>query len=177
MKSKAILAGLASATLLTVLMPAAATANPFGNIMNSVNEVNDTVNEVNDTVNTVEQVVHTFDSLSSVLGLDTSISSSISDADPTGQVMELYGMWFASQQLSDQENIGWLITEYAANQNMSLETIADSDWFSQKTTAEQTQVADTFSKITSLLEASDQDSSRFLGYASCINAGAASCAI
>ena len=177
MKARAILTGLVSAVLLTAFAQAAATANPFGNIMNSVEEVNGTVNDVNNTVETVEQIVHTFDSLSDVLGLGSGISSSVSSADPTGQVMELYGLWFANQQSSEQANLAWLITEYAADQSLSLETVSASSWFSQKPAAEQTQVADTFSKLTSLLEASNQDSSRFLGYASCINTGVASCSI
>lgn len=177
MTSKAILAGLASATLLSVFMQSAATANPFGNIMNSVNEVNETVNEVNETVETVEQVVNTFNSLSDVLGLDTGLISSISDSDPTGQVMELYGMWFANQQSSEQANIAWLITEYATNENLSLDVVSATDWFLQKPATEQSQIADTFSKVTSLLDASNEDGNRFLGYASCINAGTASCSI
>jgi hypothetical protein len=177
MKLKVSLIGLSSAAFLTAIMPTAATAGPFGNILDSVNEVNNTVNEVNETIDTVEQAVNTFNSLSSMLGLDTGISSSISDSDPTGQIMELYGLWFVGQQSLDQENIAWLITQYAANQGTSLETIAASSWFLQKPESEQSRISDAFSKVQSLLEASDQDGSRFLGYASCINARSSDCAI
>jgi len=177
MKLKVSLIGLSSAAFLTAMMPTAATAGPFGNILDSVNEVNSTVNEVNETVNTIEQAVHTFNSLSSMLGLDTGVSSSIGDSDPTGQIMELYGIWFANQQSLDQENITWLIAQYAANQSTSLEAIAASSWFLQKPEVEQTRISDAFSKVQSLLEASSQDGNRFLGYASCISARSSDCAI
>ncbi|MEM8501988.1 MAG: hypothetical protein AAF716_02420 [Cyanobacteria bacterium P01_D01_bin.1] len=177
MKLKISLIGLSSAAFLIAATPTAAIAGPFGNILNSVDEVNSTVNEVNETVDTIEQAVHTFNSLSSMLGLDAGISSSISDSDPTGQIMELYGIWFANQQSLDRENIAWLVTEYAANRETSLEAVAASSWFLQKPTAEQTRISDAFTKVQSLLEASSQDGDRFLGYAACINAGSSDCAI
>ena len=177
MKLKTGFAGLASVTMLAVSMQAAAIANPFGNVMNSVNEVNETVNDVNDTVESVEQVVQTFDTLSNLLGMDTGFRSSISDSDPTGQIMELYGAWFTDLSSPEQAIAAQLFTEYAGNQNTSLDIISASSWFLQKPTAEQSQVSDTFGKIQGLLEATGQDSSRFLGYASCVSGGTSSCAI
>lgn len=177
MRLKVSLIGLSSAALLMAVMPTTAIAGPFGNVFDSINEVNDTVNEVNETVDTIEQAVNTFNSLSSMLGLDTGVSSSISDSDPTGQIMELYGIWFAGQQSLDQENIAWLIAQYAADQSTSLEAVAASSWFSQKPESEQTRIFDAFSKVQSLLEASSQDGDRFLGYAACVNARSSECAI
>jgi len=177
MKLKAGLAGLASAALLAASMQAAAIANPFGNVMNSVNEVNDTVNEVNSTVESVEQAVQTFNTLSNLLGMDTGFRSSISDSDPTGQIMELYGAWFTGMSSPEQAIAAQLITEYAGNQNTSMDMISASSWFLQKPAAEQSQVSETFGKIQGLLEATGQDGSRFLGYASCVSGGIGSCAI
>jgi len=177
MKLTTGLTGLAAAALLVVSGQSAAIANPFGNIMNSVNDVNETVNDVNNTINTVEQTVQTVNTLSNLLGVDSGLSSSISSSDPTGQIMELYGVWFSDLSSSEQETAAWLITQYALDQSVSLDTIATTAWFLQKSQSEQSQVADTFSKIQQLLAASDQDSSRFLGYASCLSAGMTNCLI
>lgn len=177
MKLKAGLFELASAVLLATFVQAAASANPFGNVMNSVGGVNDTINDVNNTIETVEQTVQTFNSLSNLLGMDTGFRSSISDSDLTGQVMELYGAWFTDLSSPEQAIATQLITEYAGNQNTSLDMISASSWFLQKPAAEQSQVSDTFGKIQGLLEATGLDSSRFLGYASCVSGGISSCAI
>ncbi|MEO1634747.1 MAG: hypothetical protein AAFS04_06675, partial [Cyanobacteria bacterium J06631_9] len=99
------------------------------------------------------------------------------DSDPVGQVMELYGLWFTDLPSSEQEVATWLITEYTGNEATSFAMVSASEWFLQKPESEQAQVAETFDKIQALFNATEQDSSRFLGYASCVSGGLSSCSI
>ncbi|MEO0646381.1 MAG: hypothetical protein AAFZ17_09555, partial [Cyanobacteria bacterium J06650_10] len=150
-----------------------AIANPFGGLTDAIEEVNNTV----ETVENVADTFQTITNLSETLGLSDDLNLSIGDSDPVGQVMELYGLWFTEMPSSEQEVATWLITELASNEITSLDALSSSDWFSQKPASEQSQVAETFGKIQTLFDATGQDSSRFLGYASCISDDTSNCSI
>lgn len=173
MKLTTGLRGLIAAALLTASVHTGAIANPFGGLTNSIEEVNDTV----ETVENVSDTIQTITNLSNTLGMGDDINLSIGDSDPVGQVMELYGLWFTDLPTSEQEVAAWLISEYAGNEATSFAMVSASEWFLQKPESEQAQVADTFDKIQTLFNATESDSSRFLGYASCVSGGISSCAI
>ena len=169
MKIKMGLAGLASACLL-LSFQTGASANPFGGIINTINQVNGTINSVDRTIN---GTAYTINSLRDTLGI--SGGGDADENDPTAQVMSLYESWHSDLSPTEQETVAWLVMEHARNQGVSFDTISQSDWFLQKPVAEQSQVAATFFKLQSLLDASAQDSNRFLGYAFCVNAGGGGC--
>lgn len=171
MKIKKSLAGLASAACVLVAMQSSVLANPFGGILNTINQVNGTINAVDRTIN---GTAYTINSLSETLGISGGDVGN--EDDPTAQVMSLYQTWHSGLAPAEQETVSWLVMEHARNQGVTFDTISESDWFLQKPATEQSQVAATYFKLQSLLDASAQDSNRFLGYAFCVNAGSADCA-
>ncbi|MGC1307682.1 MAG: hypothetical protein WA885_10660 [Phormidesmis sp.] len=161
-----------SATCILLSTQVSASANPFGGILDAVNQVNRTVNSVDRTINGTR---YTINSLSETLGLNSSAAGN-SD-DPTTQVLQLYQSWYKDLDASEQETVSWLVMENAKNQVVGFDTVSSSDWFLQKPAADQSQVAATFFQLQSLLDASAQDRNRFLGFAFCVNSGSESCAM
>lgn len=163
------LAGLLSASLALIAIQAPASAGGFGDLINTVNRVNNTVYSLDRTIN---GTAYTINSLSETLGLNSkSNRDSIDAEDPTGQVLQVYQLWYDGMPAADQETVSWLVMQHAQNQAVTFDTVATSDWFKQKPAAQQSQVAANFFKLQNILEATAQDRSRFLAYAFCVNGG------
>lgn len=166
------LTGLISATCVVLATQMSASANPFGELLNTVNRVNNTVYYLDRTIN---GTAYTINSLSNTLGLNLSGDNSISETDETGQVLQVYQLWYEDLSASEKENVSWLVMEHARNQAVSFDTVSSSDWFMQKPATEQSQAAATFFKLENIIEATAQDRSRFLAFAFCVNGGGTSC--
>ncbi len=166
------LTGLISATCVVLATQMSASANPFGDFLNTINRVNSTVNYLDRTIN---GTAYTVNSLSNTLGLNLGDGEDISESDETGQVLQVYQLWYEDLSASEKETVSWLVMEHARNQAVSFATVTSSDWFLQKPSAEQSQVAATFFKLENILEATAQDRSRFLAFAFCVNGGGTSC--
>lgn len=167
------LAGLLSASLALIAIQAPASAGGFGGLIDSVNN---TVNRVNNTVYSLDRTIngtaYTINSLSETLGLNASSNKdSINAEDPTGQVLQVYRLWYDGMPAADRETVSWLVMQHAQNQAVTFDTVATSDWFKQKPAAQQSQAAANFFKLQNILEATAQDRSRFLAYAFCVNGG------
>lgn len=96
---------------------------------------------------------------------------SVDADDQTGQVLQVYQVWYEDLEPADQENVSWLVMQQAQNQDVSFETISASDWFLQKPPAEQSQAASNFFKLQNITEATADESSRFYAFAFCVNGG------
>ncbi|MEL7522183.1 MAG: hypothetical protein AAGJ80_11320, partial [Cyanobacteria bacterium J06553_1] len=167
MKIKQLLTGFVSAACLlsATQMPASA---GFGDLLNTVNQVNRTVNYLDNTIN---GTAYTINSLSNTLGLNNVDSDSIDANDQTGQVLQVYQLWYEDLSPADQENVSWMVMQRAQDQDVTFETVSNSDWFLQKTPAEQSQAAANFFKLQNITEATAQEESRFLAFAFCVNGG------
>ena len=173
MKINRILTGSISAACLLAAVQVPAFAG-FGDLLNTIDRVNYTVNRLDRTIN---GTAYTVNSLSNTLGLNVS-EGDISADDPTGQVLEVYQLWYEDLPAADQETVAWLVMQKAQNQDISFETISSSSWFLQKTPAQQSQAAANFFKLQNITEAAAQEESRFLAFAFCVNGGGAeSCEI
>lgn len=162
-------AGLLSASLALVAIQAPASAGGFGDIINTINRVNNTVYSLDRTIN---GTAYTINSLSETLGLNLgSNSDSIDAEDPTGQVLQVYQLWYDGLPAADQETVSWMVMQQAQNQAVTFDTISTSDWFLQKPPAQQSQAAANFFKLQNIVEATAQDRSRFLAFAFCVNGG------
>lgn len=164
--------GLLSAACIVLAAQTSASAGPFGGLINTVNDMNRTINSVDRMIN---GTTHSINSLSDTLGLNSNQVSSVSEAESTDQVLELYEIWYTDLSPSEKETVSWLVMEHARNQSVSFETVAESDWFLQKSPEEQSQVASTFFKLQNIIDATAQDKSRFLAFAFCVNGGGTSC--
>ena len=168
MKIKTVLTGLLSATCLLAAAQVPAFAG-FGNILNTIDRVNYNVNRLDRTIN---GTAYTINSLSNTLGLDSSkTESAVTAEDSTGQVLQVYQLWYEELAPADQETVAWLVMQQAQGQNVSFETVSSSDWFLQKTPAQQSQAASNFFKLQNITEAAAQEESRFLAFACCVNGG------
>ncbi|MEN8443877.1 MAG: hypothetical protein ABG776_02570 [Cyanobacteria bacterium J06555_13] len=161
-----------SAACILAFTPISVSANPFNNILNTINGVNNTVNSIDNTINGTR---YTINSLSETLGINSDAAGG--GDDPTGQVLQLYQAWYTDLEPTEQETVSWLVLENAKGQVVTFDTVSSSDWFLQKPVEEQSQVASTFFKLQSLLDASAQDRNRFLGFAFCVNSGNEDCAM
>ena len=167
------LTGFLSATCVLLAAQVSVSANPFNGLMNAVNNVNRTVYSLDRTIN---GTAYTINSLSETLGLNLGGGTVDADeSDPTGQVLQVYQLWYEDLSASEQETVSWLVMEHARNQAVDFETVSSSDWFLQKPAAEQSQVAASFFKLQNIVEATAQDRSRFLAFAFCVNGGGAEC--
>ncbi len=147
-------------------MPASA---GFGDLLNTVNRVNRNVNYLNSTIN---GTAYTINGLSNTLGLDLGSREDAIDADDqTGQVLQVYQLWYEDLPAADQESVSWLVMQHAQDQDVTFETVSTSDWFLQKTPTEQSQAAANFFKLQDITEATAQEKSRFLAFAFCVNGG------
>ena len=168
MKIRKPLINLVSATCLLVAVQVPASAG-FGDLINTIDRVNYTVNRLDRTIN---GTAYTVNSLSNTLGLDlSSREGEISADDPTGQVLQVYQLWYEELPSADQENVSWLVMQHAQDQDVSFETVSNSEWFLQKAPAEQSQAAANFFKLQNITEATAQEKSRFLAFAFCVNGG------
>ncbi len=165
--NKALTAFVSAACLLTVSQAPASAG--FGDLLNTVNRVNRNLNYLNNTIN---GTAYTLTSLSNTLGLDLSANEGAIDADDqTGQVLQVYQLWYESLPAAEQENVSWLVMQQAQNQDVTFETVSTSDWFLQKAPTEQSQTAANFFKLQDITEATAQERSRFLAFAFCVNGG------
>lgn len=139
----------------------------FGDLLNTVDRVNNTVNRLDRTIN---GTAYTINSLSNTLGINAD-SGSINADDQTGQVLQVYQLWYEDLAAPDQENVSWMVMQHAQNQDVSFETVSNSDWFLQKTPTDQSQAAANFFKLQNITEATAQERSRFLAFAFCVNGG------
>lgn len=175
MNIKRGLAGLLSVTCVMLAAPLSASANPFGSIGNVVN----TVNEVNATIDTFEQALngspHSILSLSQTLGLDSEAANVIDAVEATQQVLQLYDIWTNGLSASELDVVSLLVTQLTSDQNLSVETLATKAWFSQKPSAEQTQITSTLLQLTDMMEATGQSEGQFLNYAACLATGSTTC--
>lgn len=168
MKIKTVLTGLLSATCLLAAAQVPASAG-FGDVLNTIDRVNYNVNRLDRTIN---GTAYTINSLSNTLGLDSSrTEGAVTADDPTGQVLQVYKLWYEELPAADQETVSWLVMQQAQNQDVSFETVSSSDWFLQKTPAQQSQAASNFFKLQNITEATAQEESRFLAFAFCVNGG------
>jgi len=168
MKIKTVLTGLVSATCLLAAAQVPASAG-FGDVLNTIDRVNYSVNRLDRTIN---GTTYTVNSLSNTLGLNSSdTENAVTSDDPTGQVLQVYQLWYEELPAADQENVAWLVMQQAQNQDVSFETVSSSDWFLQKTPAQQSQAASNFFKLQNITEATAQEESRFLAFAFCVNGG------
>ena len=165
------LTGFLSATCVLLATQVSVSANPFDGFMNTINRVNRTVNSLDHTIN---GTAYTINSLSETLGLNGGTVSA-DDSDPTGQVLQVYQLWYEDLSASERETVSWLVMEHARDQAVTFDTVSGSDWFLQKPAAEQSQVAASFFKLQNIIEATAQDRSRFLAFAFCVNGGGAEC--
>ncbi|PZO22230.1 MAG: hypothetical protein DCF25_03260 [Leptolyngbya foveolarum] len=172
MKINKILTSSLSAACLLAAVQVPASAG-FGDLLNTIDRVNYTVNRLDRTIN---GTAYTVNSLSNTLGLNVR-EGDISADDPTGQVLQVYQLWYEELPAADQETVAWMVMQKAQNQDISFETISSSDWFLQKTPAQQSQAAANFFKLQNITEAAAQEESRFLAFAFCVNGGAGSCEI
>lgn len=147
-------------------------ANPLRGILDTVNEVNSTINSVDSTINGTN---HSVNSLRETLGLES--SSPVDSNDSTGQVLLLYKEWYSELPADEKETVSWLVMENARSQSVTFDTVSNSDWFLQKTSAEQSKVAANYFQLQQLIDASAQDRNRFLGFAFCVNSGSQSCEV
>ena len=154
------LAGLAAAACVLAAAQAPASAG-FGDVLNTINRVNSNIYYLDRTIN---GTAYTINSLSNTLGIDAGEDEISAKDDPTGQVLQVYQIWYEEMPAADQETVSWLVMQNAQNQDVSFETISASDWFVQKTPAEQSQVASNFFKLQNIMEATAQDKSRFFGF-------------
>jgi len=169
------LTGLVSVTCMVLSVQAAAYANPLQGILDTINDVNNTIRSFDSTINGTS---YTVNSLAETLGIDISSSSnSISEAESTKQVLQIYEIWYGDMSPEEQETVSWLVMEHARNQSVTFDTISTSEWFLQKPIGGQSQVAATFFKLQSIIEATAQDRNRFLAFAFCVNGGSNSCEI
>ncbi|MGB3295784.1 MAG: hypothetical protein WBB01_22600 [Phormidesmis sp.] len=169
------LTGFLSATCVLLATQVSVSANPFGELLNTVNNVNRNVNYLDRTIN---GTAYTINSLSDTLGLNLGSDGNSVEADasdPTGQVLEVYQLWYEELPASEQETVSWLVMEHARDQDVTFDTVSSSDWFLQKPAAEQSHVAASFFKLQNIIEATAQDRSRFLAFAFCVNGGGSSC--
>lgn len=168
MKAKTIVTGILSATCLLVAAQVPASAG-FGRVLNTIDRVNYNVNRLDRTIN---GTAYTINSLSNTLGLNSSdTEGAVTADDPTGQVLQVYQLWYEGLPAADQENVSWLVMQNAQGQDVSFETISSSDWFLQKTPEQQSQAASNFFKLQNIMEATAQEESRFLAFAFCVNGG------
>lgn len=168
MKIKHVLTGFVSAACLLTAVQVPASAG-FGDVLNSINRVNSTLNYLDRTIN---GTAYTINSLSDTLGIDYGSNDGGVDAnDQTGQVLQAYRLWYTDLSPAEQENVSWLVMQKAQNQDVSFETVSSSDWFLQKTPAEQSQTASNFFKLQNITEATAQEESRFYAFAFCVNGG------
>lgn len=168
MKTNKVLTSFFAATCLLSALQIPASAG-FGDVLNSINRVNNTVNYLDRTIN---GTAYTINSLSDTLGLDLNSEEGAIDADDqTGQVLQVYQLWYEDLPAADQENVSWLVMQQAQNQDVTFETVSSSDWFLQKTPAEQSQAASNFFKLQNITEATAQEESRFYAFAFCVNGG------
>ncbi|MEL6352472.1 MAG: hypothetical protein AAFR58_11965 [Cyanobacteria bacterium J06627_28] len=173
MKVNKILASILSAACVVTLTQVPASAG-FGDILNTVDRINNTVNRLDRTIN---GTAYTINSLSDTLGINAD-EGAIDANDQTGQVLQVYQLWYEDLEPADQENVSWMVMQHAQNQDVSFETVSTSDWFLQKTPEEQSQTASNFFKLQNIIEATTQERSRFLAFAFCVNGGGAeSCEI
>lgn len=166
MKINKIITSSISAACLLVAVQVPASAG-FNDLINTVNRVNNTVYRLDRTIN---GTAYTINSLSNTLGLNVD-EDDISTDDPTGQVLQVYQLWYEDLPAADQENVAWLVMQKAQKQDVSFETVSNSDWFLQKTPEEQSQAASNFFKLENITEAVAQEESRFLAFAFCVNGG------
>ena len=160
------LTGLISAACLVAAAQVPASAG-FGDLLNTVDRVNNTVNRLDRTIN---GTAYTINSLSNTLGVNAD-SGSIDASDQTGQVLQVYQLWYEDLAMPEQENVSWLVMQHAQSQEVSFETVSGSDWFLQKTPTEQSQTASNFFKLQNITEATASERSRFLALAFCVNGG------
>lgn len=168
MKINRIIIGSISTACLLAAVQVPASAG-FGDLLNTIDRVNYTVNRLDRTIN---GTAYTVNSLSNTLGLNVE-EGDISTDDPTGQVLEVYQLWYEGLPAEDQETVAWLVMQKAQNQDVSFETISSSSWFTQKTPAQQSKAAANFFKLQDITEATAQEESRFLAFAFCVNGGGA----
>jgi len=154
----------------------AASADPFGNLGNIINNqiqrsVEDMVNRGTNAVTTnVEQAL--FDAL----GLNPStVNNSAGNTGSDDKVLRIYEAWYGDLSGTDKETVSWLIMQHARNQTVTFETISSTEWFMQKPIAEQSQVASVFFKLQQVIDASANDRGRFLAFAFCVNSGTQNC--
>lgn len=173
---KRSLTGFASITGIFLSTQVAVYANPFNSIINTINSVNSTIRSLDSTINGTS---HTINSLTDTLGisLDSDKANSISEAESTEQVLQVYEIWYGDISPEEQEIVSWLVMEHARNQTVTFDTIATSDWFLQKPVQEQSQVSATFFQLQNIIDATAQDRNRFLAFAFCINSGNENCAM
>ncbi|MGB7084432.1 MAG: hypothetical protein WBD47_02680 [Phormidesmis sp.] len=168
MKINKVLTSFISAACLLAAAQVPASAG-FGDFLNTIDRVNGTVNRLDRTIN---GTAYTVNSLSNTLGLDLNSQEGAIDADDeTGQVLQVYQLWYEDLPSADQETVSWLVMQQAQDQEVSFETISSSDWFLQKTPAQQSQAAANFFKLQNITEAAAQEQSRFLAFAFCVNGG------
>lgn len=172
MKIKLGCVGFAATLCALAIHQTQVSANPLRGIIDTVNGVNNTINSVDSTIN---GTTHSVNSLRDTLGLGS--ASAVDSNDQTGQVLLLYKEWYSELPADEQETVSWLVMENARNQNVTFDTVSNSDWFLQKTSAEQSKVAANYFQLQNLIDASAQDRNRFLGYAFCVNSGSQSCVI
>jgi len=155
----------------------AASANPFGNLGNILNnQVQRTVERiVNRGTNTITTGVE--QALFDTLNLNpNAVNNSSGNAGSNDQVLRIYEAWHGTLSSTDKETVSWLIMQHARNQTVTFETISSTEWFMQKPIAEQSQVASVFFKLQQVIDASASDRGRFLAFAFCINSGTQNCA-
>lgn len=157
--------GLTATVCALALNQTQVSANPLRDIIDVVDGVNSTINGTN----------HSFNSLRETLGLGS--GSSVNSNDPTGQVLLIYKEWYSELPDDEQETVSWLVMENARSQDVTFDTVSDSDWFLQQTSAQQSKVAANYFQLQDLLDASAQDRNRFLRFAFCVNSGSQSCAV
>lgn len=168
MKINSALTGFLSAACLLTAVQLPASAG-FGDVLNSINRVNGTLNYLDRTIN---GTAYTINSLSDTLGIDLNSNEGAIDADDqTGQVLQVYQLWYEELPADEQENVSWLVMQQAQNQDVSFETVSSSDWFLQKTPADQSKTASNFFKLQNITEATAQERSRFYAFAFCVNGG------
>lgn len=163
--------GLLSIACVILSTQASASANPFGNLGNVI----DTVNDVNATIDTFDQAMngspHSILSLSQTLGLDSDAVGIIDAVESTQQVFQLYDIWTQQLSSSEQDTLSWLVAQSFDSENLTPNILTTSDWFLQKSGAEQSQAMSTFSQLQDMIEATGQDKSQFLSYAACLAGG------
>ncbi|MBD2028198.1 hypothetical protein [Leptolyngbya sp. FACHB-711] len=157
-----------------------ASADPLSGLTNMLNTINRAVGSVDSTVQqldgTVKNVSGTVDNLTRTLGLQSRGSGgSVSEADTTKQILDIYQEWYKQLNPPEQEIISWLVMEFARGREVTFDTISSTEWFQQKPLQEQQLIGSLVFKLNEITKASANEKDRFLTYAFCVNSGSSNC--
>jgi len=140
-------------------------------IFNTVDQVNRTINRTRDTIDYSRRSI---ESLSDTLGV-TFDASNYNENDPVASAMAVYQDWYEILDYEKKEAVHYLVIEYAQGNLTDFRTFSTSEWFTSKPPQNQAEAASLYMKLSNILNVAQQDQTRFLAFAFCVNAGGVQC--